>query len=416
MKKYNIIITAVAGILFLASCRSGLYVEVSNPLECDRHPEVVELCADSVKDALGLAEGEVFVVRGKGGKEVPYQITYDGKVVFPVQLAAGETAEFRLCNGTPSDYAVKVCGKHYPERVDDICWENDLVGFRVYGFKEDNPSGYDLFTKRSTDLPVIEEMYRIALDSEMKRIQKELEKENPDSAHRYNCDHRSFHVDHGFGADCYGVGPTLGAGVAALLDDGGIVYPACYDSYEILDNGPIRFTLKLTFRPFALGECGNVVETRVLTLDLGSHFTRTSVTYSGLDKSVPAVSGIVVHDNAGEAVGNAEKGYIAYPAPTINYDKQKHADNGTIFVGHVFPYELSSTGLEYFSDEESQLRGGSKGHILAHATYDPSEPFIYWWGFGWSHSDVTSYEQWLSHLETFAAQLRAPLLLNSNLM
>ena len=28
----------------------------------------------------------------------------------------------------------------------------------------------------------------------------------------------SFHVDHGYGADFYAVGPTLGAGTSALLD------------------------------------------------------------------------------------------------------------------------------------------------------------------------------------------------------
>lgn len=48
----------------------------------------------------------------------------------------------------------------------------------------------------------------------------------------------SFHVDHGEGMDVYAVDYTLGGGTAALLDSAGnIVYPYCYESYEILDNG-----------------------------------------------------------------------------------------------------------------------------------------------------------------------------------
>lgn len=403
-------IAAVASILLPAGCCDCVYtVKVINPLDADRHPEMVELCAEGVRAGLGLKDGETFIVKDGDNEEVPYQVTYDGKVIFPVALSAGESETFRLCKGMPSEYTVKACGKHYPARVDDICWENDLVGFRVYGYKEDSPSGYDLFTKRGTDLPVIDEMYRMALDPEKRKIQEEIAKADPDSAARFNCDHMSFHVDHGYGADCYGVGKTLGAGVAALVDNGEIIYPFCYDSFEILDNGPLRFTMKLTFRPFNAGGCQNVTETRIMSVDAGSHFTRTDVSYEGLDKTMPVAAGIVVQDKDGKAVAEAGKGYIAYPAPTINYDKQREVDNGTIFVGHVYPFALEQAGLEYFSDKESAERGGAKGHVLAHSTYNPSETFTYWWGFGWNHADIEDYDEWVRHLETFAVQVRNPL-------
>ena len=403
---------SVASILLLVGCCNCAYtVKVGNPTASDRQTEMVEVDLDSIAVALGLAEGETFVVKSEG-KEVPYQITYDGYVIFPVTLKASQTQTFKVCKGTPAEVTVKVCGKHYPEREDDICWESDLAGFRVYGFKEDLASGYDFFTKRDTDLPVIDEMYRKALDPEMKRIREEIRLADKDSADRYNCDHMSFHVDHGVGADCYGVGKTLGAGVAALVDGDKIVYPFCYDSYEILDNGPLRFTMTLSFRPFSAGGCDNIVETRILSVDLGSYFTKTSVTYENLDKEMPIVTGIVVQDKDEKAVGNAEKGFIAYPAPTINYDRQREVDNGTIFVGHAFPYELSNAGLTYFSDEESQARGGSKGHILAHSTYSPETPFVYYWGFGWSRAGFESYEQWLEYLEAYADQIKTPLTIN----
>ena len=402
----------VAGILLLAGCCNCAYtVKVGNPTTVDRQTEMVEIDLDSIVASLGLAEGETFVVKSEG-KEVPYQITYDGYVIFPVTLKASQKQTFKVCKGTPAEVTVKVCGKHYPEREDDICWESNLAGFRVYGFKEDLASGYDVFTKRDTDLPVIDEMYRKALDPEMTKIREEIRLVDKDSADRYNCDHMSFHVDHGSGADCYGVGKTLGAGVAALVDEGNIVYPFCYDSYEILDNGPLRFTLKLTFRPFSTSDCENITETRILSTDLGSYFTKTAVTFENLDKEMPLVTGIVVQDKDEKAVGNVEKGFIAYPAPTINYDRQREVDNGTIFVGHAFPYELSNAGLTYFSDEESQARGGAKGHILAHSTYSPETPFVYYWGFGWSHAGFESYEQWLEYLEAYADQIKNPLTIN----
>ena len=414
MRIYNGIIMTVASILLLAGCCNCAYtIKVSNPTTSDRLTELVEMKADSIIAVLDLAEGETFVIKSEGN-EVPYQITYEGNLIFPVTMKASQTQTFKFCKGTPAEVPVKVCGKHYPHREDDICWESDLAGFRVYGFKEDLASGYDLFTKRNTDMPVIDEMYRKAFDPELRKTREELKLVDRDSADRFNCDHMSFHVDHGVGADCYGVGKTLGAGVAALVDEGKIVYPFCYDSYEILDNGPLRFTLKLTFRPFAAGGCENITETRILSTDLGSYFTKTSVTYNNLDKEMPIVTGIVVQDKDDKSVGNAEKGFIAYPAPTINYDKQRVVDNGTIFLGHAFPFALDSAGLTYFSDEESQARGGAKGHILAHSTYVPDSPFVYYWGFGWNHASFETYEQWLEYLEAYAEQIKTPLTITIN--
>ena len=59
----------------------------------------------------------------------------------------------------------------------------------------------------------------------------------------------SYHIDHGNGLDYYKVGPTLGAGTSALLANDSIVYPYCYKDYQILDNGPLRFTVKLVYNP-----------------------------------------------------------------------------------------------------------------------------------------------------------------------
>ena len=174
--KRGIILIAAAIQFILSGCGDILTVTVSNPLEVDRQTELVEIPLTEVYAALGVADNDKFVVRN-GKEEVQYQLTHDGKVVFPVTLSANQTQTFTLRKGTPVEFTSKVRGDHYPNRIDDICWENDLVGFRVYGYKEDKASGYDIFTKRNTDLPVIPEMYRKALDPEMKKRQKEIGKE-----------------------------------------------------------------------------------------------------------------------------------------------------------------------------------------------------------------------------------------------
>ena len=371
---------------------------------------MVEVSLSDIQKKADLKAEDQFVI-SDGEKEVAYQITYDGKVIFPVSLTSGQQVVYTVTKGTPSEAVTKVCGAHYPKRVDDIAWENDLAGFRVYGYKEDSASGYDIFTKRSTDLPVIPEMYRLALDPKMKKIEKQIRKVKKDSAERFKWDKMSFHVDHGYGADVYAVGPTLGAGVAALVDNGNIIYPFCYESFEILDNGPLRFTLKLKFRPFKAGNSENVVETRIISLDLGSRLNRTEVIFENLKKSMPIVTGIVVQDKDGKAVGNAEAGYIAYPAPTMNFDKQKDVDNGIIYVGNCTPEKVSKAGITYFSDKESKERGNSKGHILMHSTYRKGKVFTYYWGNGWDHADMTSYDQWLEYMEKFSSQKKTDLVI-----
>ena len=38
----------------------------------------------------------------------------------------------------------------------------------------------------------------------------------------------TYHRDHGYGMDAYTVGPTMGAGVPALMEGKEFVYPLCY--------------------------------------------------------------------------------------------------------------------------------------------------------------------------------------------
>ncbi len=210
----------------------------------------------------------------------------------------------------------------------------------------------------------------------------------------------SFHVDHGEGMDVYAVGPTLGGGTAALLDSAGnIVYPYCYESYEILDNGPLRFTVSLRYAPLSIDGDSAVIEERMISLDKGSWLNRSSVTYTGLRHDVCVAPGIVIHRQNPEGYTLAN-GYMSYADSTENSAN----GNGVIFVGVVSP---ESRNTEY--RRLTEPAGDATGHILAPAPYADSHRFTYYWGSGWSKGGMPDKETWDSYLGNYLERLKNPL-------
>ena len=167
-------------------------------------------------------------------------------LIFPASVKGDASAVYTIAEGTPQPVDVVACGRQYPERLDDVAWENDRAAYRAYGpalqEKGERAFGYDIWTK-SVSEPVVEDRY----DGDLNRG-------------------ISYHVDHGNGMDCYAVGPTLGGGTAALFPDSTIVYPYCYKDCEILDNGPLRFTAKLVYNPLVVKGDSSVIETRIISL------------------------------------------------------------------------------------------------------------------------------------------------------
>lgn len=338
-------------------------------------------------------------------QEVPYQLTYDDKIIFPVSVGAKATVNYTIQQGIPSDVNTLVYGRQYPERLDDITWENDRAAYRAYGPALQNTGekayGYDVFTKNVEDL-VVEDRYALELDSaswaRIYELQKAGKKEEADKLIKAI----SYHVDHGNGMDCYAVGPTLGCGTAALMPDSVIVYPYCYKEYEILDNGPLRFTVKMTFNPLTIRNDSNVVETRIIQLDKGSQLNKTTVTYSNLSQSEPIAGGLVIHDANPEGYAfDADKGYIAYADPTT----EPKSDNGIVYVGAVFPAPLTQAKVLWFN----KPTGNALGHVLGISTYEPDSDFVYYWGSGWSKYGFPESKDWNAYLARFAEEVRNPL-------
>ena len=181
------ILSCLAACLLLA-CENNrtMTVTVGNPLDMERSGEMVEVPMAEISDQLKLADTAQIVILDAEGVEVPYQITYDEKVIFPVTVGAGSSATYTIEPGNPAPVDTKTCGRQYPERLDDIAWENELVGFRAYGpalqARGERGFGYDLFLKRGTSEPILEEFYAKELDKEIRKRANEMKKTDPKGA------------------------------------------------------------------------------------------------------------------------------------------------------------------------------------------------------------------------------------------
>ena len=188
------------------------------------------------------------------------------------------------------------------------------------------------------------------------------------------------------------------------MDGNNIVYPYCWKEYEIMENGPLRFTIKLTYNPIVV-EKDSVIETRIISLEQGSQLNRTIITYEGLKQATAIATGLVIHPENPKAYEIEEnKGYIAYADLTDNI----YNDNGIIYVGAVIPSKIKEAQATLFSDKEAKERGAS-GHVLAVSTYKPESQYTYYWGSGWSKYGFDSMEAWTEYLDHYAQCVRNPL-------
>ncbi len=397
------LIPALLGISALVSgCSKGVTVRVDNELPTDRLGEIVTM---NLSDVEARISGPFKIIDSRG-EEVPYQITYDGNVIFPVSVQANSSAKYTLMKGAPSAVDTVSVGYYYADRQDDIAWENDKAAYRAYGPGTQNRGervyGYDVFTK-SVEYPVVDHRYQLELDPANWERPNALRREGRHHEADSLVDLFSYHVDHGNGMDVYTVGPTLGGGATALMVDSTLIYPYAYKEYEILDNGPLRFTLKMVYNPLTVESDSAVIETRLITLDAGSHLNRTEIKYDGLTNPAHLASGIVVHkQNPDGYWWNEDFGYIAYADSTDNVNK----DNGVIYIGAFVPGGYGEARLLAMPEPV----GDALGHVVAESAYNPGDNYVYYWGSGWSKGGVDSCEDWNNYMQDFSSRIQVPLI------
>lgn len=370
--------------------------------ENEQRQELVEIDLKTIVDKLALGEDDAFVVRNAFGQQVDYQVTYDGKLLIDVSVRPCGKAQFTVSKGVPEPMKTWVKGKMYPTRKDDIAWENDRGAYRVYGpalqRTGEKSFGTDVWTKNTPEI-VVEDRYTADYDGNI--LKNIYHKKGQGDKWRDEDLHTSFHLDHGNGLDCYSVGSTLGCGTPALMDSNTLIYPYCYKEYEILDNGPLRFTVSLTYHPAKVKKDENVVEHRIMSLDKGSNFNKITVWYDGLTKPCDFASGVVIHSEDKESVVLGSN-YVHYADPTDN--PAKH--NFQVYVAALFPYgDVKTKMLKYDTPNK-----GIEGHALGILKkLENNQKYTYYAGSAWSKADVRTQREWQVRIDSFLNAIAMPL-------
>lgn len=403
-------------------------VVVNNPTDAQRQ-ELVEVNISDVKAKLaGIApkKGEAYIVKNKRGQQIGSQITHDGKLLIDASIRPHGSATYYISIGKPYPQKVWTTGALYKMRKDDIAWENDRCAYRVYGpalqRTGERSFGTDIWAKNTPDT-VVYERYVMdkqgnvdgdKVDEKVKSEERKMKnlsgaaleaqkaKIKALKAESYEIDvTTSFHLDHGNGLDPYRVGATLGLGAPSLMIGNQQFLPYCYKTYKILDNGPLRFTVELTYNPSTIRDMQNVVEHRIISLDKGSNFNKMTVWYEGLTHPTDFATGFPIHEEDTETKTFA-KDYVSYADPTDNIE----VNNSQVFVGVLFPNGIDNTYYQLFDKKHD----GATGHALGlKRGLKNAEKYSYYFGAAWSKYDVRSYTEWQIRIKEFLEALKTPL-------
>lgn len=206
------------------------------------------------------------------------------ELIFQADFVSGESKVFTVQSGKPLPAETKVFGRLVPERKDDFAWENDRVGFRMYGRRMEDElvsSGVDVWCKRTHSL-IINRWYKRG----------------------------DYHHDHSEGMDCYNAGEGRGCGGTAILVGGKLCVSRNFVKSRIIASGPIRFIFELTYEPWNTGGV-KVSETKRITLDASRNLNRFECTFSteGSAELPPVAIGLEKHSEA-QAASHARDGWM----------------------------------------------------------------------------------------------------------
>ncbi len=362
---------------------------VTNHLDIPRVDEIVGIPMDEVRRF--IPADSISYVQARESDQRTYlrsqavDNNLDGEtdeLLFLVSIGPGETKTFIL--ETTGDAATAVPGNNtpaaysrfVPERQNDYAWENDRVAFRIYGLQDTAANarkppggGIDAFLKR-VSYPIINRWYK-----------NNAEREG------------AYHIDTGEGYDPYQVGASRGLGGTGIWEDDSLFVSSHFIRAKTIAEGPLRTIFELTYAPWdANGR--TVMETKRISLDLGSHLFRVTERIRA-DKPVPnIVAGITLHDKQGEVNADSKAGWFRY------WEPMDDSWLGTAIV-------MDPSRVSEFRDYRTEARDQS--HLLVFTTPVHNEATFYA-GFAWEKSGhFKTAEAWEHYLRDFSRRLASPL-------
>lgn len=371
MKK--IVFSIFASLLLISGIFAQRSIVVTNNNSNDRKAEMVEVKACGLRLCF---KTKSYVLRNENNIEVPYQVVYNGKkkpqiVIFQTDVKANNSSTYTFTEGKPAIVKPKTSARFVPERKDDLAWENDIAAYRMYGpaLAKENPSnGVDMWVKR-TDEVFMDKMYRDELQNKI-----------------------SYHRDRGEGMDCYKVGHTLGCGGIAPYTADSLWVGNNFNSYKVLEVGPLRSSFSLTYDSVKVG---NVFYKQVITIttNAGSMLNKAVVKFTGPKQKMELAPGIFLHDGKGNLQLNAANGTAAYAEEAVSEFKEPSGRN---YVGVFVPVKVNVAH--------------QKGeHALVVADYTVGKSFTYYFGGGWNKWIYPTDEDWFKAMNLFSDNVKNPL-------
>jgi pectinesterase len=368
-------VTVVHALFLCISFGGEVRVVVSNPLPFDRHNATVEIAREGFRGQL-TASIAVF----EGEKRLVSQvidIDEDGVpdvLLFQSSFGGGEQKEFVLRDSEEILNTTSPTDVKYVLPRKDVAWENDRIAFRIYGSElaGDVLNGIDVWTKRVRH-HVIDTWY--GGDSLKGKERK------------------SYHVDHGEGADFFTVGRTLGCGSTAIWADGIVDQSGLFTNHRIIARGPVRLAFEVRYEkesstgtPFR--------EVKTISIDAGSNLNRIDVWFPGMirEGAFTVAAGLVKRADI-EGYSSSDEGWVSVWGPT-NSDTV----NGELGTGIIMPMEAFRNVLE------------DSVHYLVLGTTTTEKRITYYTGACWTRGgDFNSAEEWNAYLSQQAQILRNPL-------
>ena len=362
--------------LRLSHPTSGMVLWADNPFQIDRKSETIEVDWVDIKAKLkDVSPKEIIVKNVLLNHEIPHQITYDihggyDKLIFQSDFSFHSKTAFTISKGIANAYNQKTYGRFVPERKDDFAWENDNIGFRVYGpalqKSGEVSSGIDVWAKRSRWL-IIDKWYKEG----------------------------DYHTDHGEGLDFYKVGSTLGAGGAAPVSNNRLWYSENFASYKIINNGPIRTTFVLEYAPWNVNG-QKVGLTKTISLDAGSFLNKYELDYTFDTDQLHIAVGIQKRKEPGQV-------YFSEYNKVMSYWEPGQGENGVIGIGTVVNKPIAI--------------GIKENHLISKTVIEKKESLIYYGGATWdkkAKNAITTFRDWNTYLDNYSLRLVSPLKLSIN--
>ncbi len=203
-----------------------------------------------------------------------------------------------------------------------------------------------------------------------------------------------YHIEHGEGYDPYHVGSSRGTGGTGIWEKDSLHISKNYTKYRLIATGPLRTIFELDYAPWSKY---GVTETKRISLDLGSNFSKFENTISSSNPIPNYTIGITLHKENGTVNIDTQKGIFRHWEPI---------DNSFVGEGIVIDPKVVKSEMDYRSKavDQSQIliETAPKNNILT-----------YYAGFAWTGSgQVQSVKDWDVMLEKQAQIIQNPLLVS----